>query len=180
MDLRGVAMFKNSNQNVVCARPFNIVGPGQRGPFLQATVVNQIVEIETGRRASVLELGDLEAHRDFIDVRDVASGLVALAKNGRPGEAYNLCSGRAVQVKSLADYVVSLTTSPITIASRDRTGTGGNVPYQRGSCEKTYLATGWLPLTPLEVSLADALNYSRAQRDVLYHADQRCSESASS
>jgi GDP-4-dehydro-6-deoxy-D-mannose reductase len=81
----GRLMFKQTGQPILCARGFNIIGPGQKAKLLQGTVIEQIIAIEAGRRPAIIELGDLSAYRDFIDVRDVAKGLIAVALHGEAG-----------------------------------------------------------------------------------------------
>jgi GDP-4-dehydro-6-deoxy-D-mannose reductase len=162
-DTMGHVLFKESGQRVVCARPFNMIGPGQRGPFLQSAVIDQIVSIEQGKKAPVIEVGDLSTFRDFIDVRDVASGIVALAERGAPGEAYNLCSGQPRQTKSIVDLLVGSADISIEVRSAMRKSGSADVRYQRGTFEKLRSASGWAPRYSVEDSLRDALAACRRQ-----------------
>jgi GDP-4-dehydro-6-deoxy-D-mannose reductase len=159
-DLMGKVLFKETGQHVLRARAFNIVGPGQGTTSLQGRVVEQIVEAERGRRRPVVETGDLTAYRDFVDVRDVAAGLIAIAKAGDAGEAYNLCSGNATQAKSLVDGLVALSTIPLAVKTVGRKA-GVDVARQRGSFKKLQGLTNWAPAWTLEHSLQDALDYGR-------------------
>ena len=148
-----------TGQAVIVARPFNVIGPGNCNNLLHADVARQIVEIEQGRRPPRLQLRDLSAYRDFVDVRDVAQGLVALAGKGVPGQIYNLCTEHAVQARSLVEMMVERAQSPISLESS--TGQPGDVPFQRGSFAKAENASGWQPRIALEKSLTDTLNYWR-------------------
>jgi GDP-4-dehydro-6-deoxy-D-mannose reductase len=163
-DMMGRALFKETGQHVIRARAFNIIGPGQGTTFLQGRVVEQIVEAERGHEPPVLETGSLKAYRDFIDVRDVAAGLLAVARAGEAGEAYNVCSGQAMQAKSLVDGLVAMSEIPLTIKAVGRDA-GVDVSYQRGSFEKLQRLTGWAPACSLEQSLQDALRHHRINRD---------------
>jgi GDP-4-dehydro-6-deoxy-D-mannose reductase len=162
-DMMGNALFRETGQHVIRGRAFNIVGPGQGTTSLQGRVVEQIVEVEQGRRQPIIETGDLTAYRDFIDVRDVAAGLLAIAKAGGAGEAYNLCSGRATQVNLLVEGLVARSKIPLTLRTVGRK-VGVDVPYQRGSFDKLQRLTGWAPARSLEQSLQDALDYHRSDR----------------
>jgi GDP-4-dehydro-6-deoxy-D-mannose reductase len=162
-DRMGRILFVETGQNVICARPFNILGPGQRAPLLPAIVAAQLVDIERGKRPPILELGDLSSYRDYVDARDIAEGLLSLARNGTSGEAYNLCSGRATQAKFVVEYLIGLTDIPVTIQTVSHKQPDINVPYQRGSAEKAKRLTGWSPKISLEQSLADALAHWRTQ-----------------
>jgi GDP-4-dehydro-6-deoxy-D-mannose reductase len=159
-DMMGRALFKETGQHVMRARAFNIIGPGQGATSLQGRVIEQIVEAERGHQPSVIETGSLIAYRDFIDVRDVAAGLLAVAHGGEAGEAYNVCSGQARQAKSLVDALVAMARISLTIKSVVRDA-GVDVSYQRGSFEKLHRLTNWAPVWVLEQSLQEALDYRR-------------------
>ena len=159
-DMMGRALFKETGQHVMRARAFNIVGPGQGTTSLQGRVVEQIVEAERGQRPPVIETGSLTAYRDFIDVRDVATGLLAVARAGEAGEAYNVCSGQAIQAKSLVHSLVAMSKIPLTLTAVEHEA-GFDVPYQRGSYEKLQRLRNWAPVWALDQSLQDALDYRR-------------------
>ena len=162
-DMMAMVFAGETGQQVIRARAFNIVGPGQSAAFLQGSVIAQIMEAEEGRAPPVVKTGDLSACRDFVDVRDVATGLVALATNGDAGEAYNLCSGRAVRTSYLVESLVGLSRIPLSVEAGERKIAGVNVPYQRGSFEKLRRRTGWSPTLTLERSLVDALDQRRRE-----------------
>jgi GDP-4-dehydro-6-deoxy-D-mannose reductase len=148
-------------QDIIIARPFNIVGPGQRAPMLHSTVATQLVKIERNLQPPTLQLGILSDYRDFVDVRDVATGLMALAEHGRPGEAYNLCTGRAVQVRALVEGMCALCEVHVEIIEDNLNRPRVDVPHQRGSYEKIREASGWIPKIPLATSLDDTLAFWR-------------------
>ena len=156
----GRLMFEQTGQAVMCARGFNVIGPGQKAKLLQGTIIEQIVAIEAGKRPAVIELGDLSAYRDFIDVRDVAAGLIAVASHGEAGEAYNLCSGHATQVSEFVSRLVRLARTGIAVHSHRRDGIA-NLPYQVGSNDKLRAKANWVPEIMLEKSLSDALDEGR-------------------
>jgi GDP-4-dehydro-6-deoxy-D-mannose reductase len=141
------------------ARPFNIIGPGQRAPLLYNKVAAQLVEIARGTRAAKLELGNLQSFRDVIDVRDVCEGLAAIAESGQAGEAYNLSSGTATAMREIVDQLVALSGLAVRVTTTPPAGT--DVPYQRGSHEKLSKASGWMPDVSLQTSLRDTLEWWR-------------------
>lgn len=156
----GRLLFEQTGQHVVCARGFNIIGPDQGTELLQGAVIEQIVAIEDGRQPAAVEVGDLSAYRDFIDVRDIATGLMAVAEYGEAGQAYNICTGQATQVREFIEGLVALANTPIQINLRERQGVA-NLPYQKGSYQKLKAKANWVPTIPLEKSLSDALNERR-------------------
>lgn len=148
-----------SGQDVRIARPFNIVGPGQRAPLLYAKVAALLVEIERAKRPPMLELGNLDSYRDFVDVRDVCTGLVAIAEQGQSAEVYNLCSGQATLIHSMVDALCAQAALRVEIRTQPRGAT--DVPYQRGSHAKLSALSGWRPQVTLDQSLRDTLTYWR-------------------
>ncbi len=90
------------------ARPFNHIGPRQALGFVVPDFASQLAAIKLGQKQPVMSVGNLEAERDFTDVRDVAAAYVALAEKGHPGEAYFICSGKAVSIYSLLQTLTDL------------------------------------------------------------------------
>ncbi|HMH64666.1 MAG TPA: NAD-dependent epimerase/dehydratase family protein [Rhizomicrobium sp.] len=157
----GRVLHSATGQDTVMVRPFNVIGPGACAGLLHAEVARQIVEIEQGKRAPVLKLRDLSGYRDFVDARDVAGGLVALAQRGLPGQVYNLCTERAVQAATLVERLVGNAHAHLTIEAEHAPRKFGDVSYQRGSFQKAKNTAGWAPSIGLEKSLTDTLNYWR-------------------
>jgi nucleoside-diphosphate-sugar epimerase len=90
---------------IVIVRPFNYTGPGQRGPFVVPKIVRHFAE-----RAAVIELGNIEVVRDFLDVRTVADVYGRLlAAPGIAGRTFNICSGRGVSVRAIVAALAELT-----------------------------------------------------------------------
>ncbi|MHB8919082.1 MAG: GDP-mannose 4,6-dehydratase, partial [Desulfocucumaceae bacterium] len=100
---------------VIYMRPFNHIGPFQGLGFVAADFAMQIAEIEVGLRKPVLHVGNLEAQRDFCDVRDIVRAYVLAAERGRPGEVYNVASGKASPIRHILSTLLSLARVPIGI-----------------------------------------------------------------
>lgn len=161
-DLLG-GMAAAAGQRVVRARSFNIIGPRQGAQFVSAAFARQIAEIELGRRPAVIEVGNLAAVRDFVDVRDVAWAYVAALGVGRPGQVYNVCSGVGRSVQSLLDGLLALSTAPsIEVRPVSERMQPADVPAQVGSFARLAADAGWQPSIPWEQSLQDLLDYWRA------------------
>lgn len=148
-------------RQVYIARPFNIIGPGQRAAMLQTAALRQLVEIERDTSPAILKMGYLGNSRDFIDVRDIASGLVAIMEKGQPGQAYNLCSGHATKARALVEMLVRMSEKDVVIQDVSEAPDGSDVAYQRGSADKLWRASGWAPTIQLEQSLSDSLAWQR-------------------
>jgi GDP-4-dehydro-6-deoxy-D-mannose reductase len=160
----GQLLHGNAGQATIMVRPFNVIGPGHCANLLHADVARQVVEIEAGRRPPMLKLRGLGGFRDFVDVRDVATGMIALAECGSSGQIYNLCTEQVVQAHTLVEGLIAGSGVPIGIEAESKPPKFGDVPYQRGSFAKAKNAAGWAPRVALEKSLTDTLNYWRKAR----------------
>ena len=152
---------KEAGLHVVIARPFNVIGPGQRSLLLHSAVASQLARIEYGLQPPKIALGRLDSFRDFIDVRDVASGLFSIAECGNSGETYNLCSGIALEVHSMVEALVRLSGVHAEVCIDDARQSGLQVRSQRGSFDALNRRAGWTPKVSLENSLADTLQFWR-------------------
>jgi GDP-4-dehydro-6-deoxy-D-mannose reductase len=148
---------------IVRVRPFNHTGVGQRPEFVCADFARQVARIEQGLQPPVLEVGNLEAERDFTDVRDIVAGYMALWERGAAGEAYNLCSGRGMRIGSLVEELCRRATRPIEV--RVATGRRRAAEIRRlvGSFAKAEAAVGWRPERPLGQVLDEMLAYWRTR-----------------
>ena len=142
---------------VVEARPFNHIGPRQSAGFVVPDFASQLAAIHLGRSEPVIRVGNLSPERDFTDVRDVAAAYARLAEAGRPGEAYLICSGRAVSVREVLDTLIALSGVTVEVLTDERRVNPVDTPCLYGSYAKLEAHTGWRPTIPLQRSLADAL-----------------------
>ena len=91
----------------VWARLFNIVGIGQDERHVCGRFASHAAAIRHGEIAPRLEVGSLESTRDFIDVRDVARGLILLAHHEKPHEVVNVASGRETSIGEVLRLTLS-------------------------------------------------------------------------
>jgi GDP-4-dehydro-6-deoxy-D-mannose reductase len=155
---------------VVLARPFNHIGPRQRPDFVAAAFARQVALAEAGQIEPVIRVGNLDARRDFLDVRDVVRAYYLMLTAGSSGEAYNIASGRAVAIREMLDILLSLSRRPLRVESDPARARPSDIPELRGDATKLREATGWRPDYTLEQSLRDTLDF---WRDVVRNADER-------
>lgn len=161
-DMLGLQYWLAFGMRVVRVRPFNHFGPGQSERFVLANFARQIVEAGLGRIEPVVLTGDLDAERDFLDVRDVARAYRLAVLHGVPGEVYNIASGLPRRVGDLLERMVALSGVPVTIRRDPARLRPVDVPRVMGDASKFHAATGWTPRIALDQSLADTLAYWRA------------------
>jgi GDP-4-dehydro-6-deoxy-D-mannose reductase len=146
---------------LTCLRLFNITGPGQYDCFAASSFARQIAEIEIERRAPVIRVGNLEARRDFTDVRDAAAAFWLAAAIDPPGGVFNLCSGTAVPLREVLDTLLALGRRPIEVEVESARLRRADIPELCGSPGRLVTATGWRPRIPLHETLRDLLEWWR-------------------
>ncbi|HKA23528.1 MAG TPA: GDP-mannose 4,6-dehydratase [Candidatus Eisenbacteria bacterium] len=161
-DLLGYQYFKSYGTDVVRTRGFNHEGPRRPHVFVASDFAWQISEVEKGRREPVLHVGNLDARRDFTDVRDMVEGYWLALEKGVPGEVYNLCSGKAYSIREVLDLLIGMTKCKIEVRQDPKRLRPSDVPVLLGDSSKFRKATGWEPRIPFEKTLADSLDYWRA------------------
>jgi GDP-4-dehydro-6-deoxy-D-mannose reductase len=142
---------------VVRVRAFNHTGPGQSADFVCSDFARQVARIEAGLAPPVLRVGNLEARRDFSDVRDIVRGYALLAERGEIGEAYNLCSGQAVSIGRIVEILSAESTVAIRCEEEGRRTRANEIPVVVGDAGRAA-ALGWRPAVPLQQTLRDLLH----------------------
>lgn len=147
---------------IFLTRTFNHTGPRQSPDFVCSDFARQIAFIEAGRREPVLRVGNLQAARDFLDVRDVVRAYRLLIDKGRPGVPYNVCSGKAWKIADLLKILIGLSRAKIEVQKDPARSRRADIPLLLGDPGKLRRATGWRPRYAIEEMLADLLEYWRA------------------
>ena len=156
-DLLGRQYVDAHGLRVIRTRSFNNAGPGQSDEYVVGTLTRQVAEAELGARGeALLSVGNLDAARDFTDVRDVVRAYAAAIE--LPAGAYNVCSGRSVRVRELVELLGRVASVEVRAEVDPERVRPHDVPEIRGSAERLQSATGWRPEIPLEHTLADALS----------------------
>ena len=147
----------------VRTRAFNHEGPRRGDVFVTSNFAKQIALIEAGKQPPVLEVGNLEARRDFTDVRDVVKAYWLALEKGEPGEVYNIGSGRAVTIREMLDMLLALTDVKIEVRPVPERMRPSDVELLLADVGKFNALTGWKAEIPLTKTLADTLGYWRTR-----------------
>ena len=153
----------NHDLRVVVARSFPHTGPGQTANFACSSFARQIALIEAGKQDSVLQVGNLEAVRDYVDVRDVVEAYYQLLINLKCKGIYNVCSGKGVSLASALQILLKLSEKEITIKQDPKRMRPADISYLAGDRSKLTEDTQWEPKISLEETLSALLNYWREQ-----------------
>jgi GDP-4-dehydro-6-deoxy-D-mannose reductase len=152
-ELLGLQAFLGFGQDVVVARPFNHIGPGQHPSFFVPAVARRLVDARVTHSRKV-QVGNLAARRDFTDVRDVVRAYRLLVERGEAGEVYNVCTGRDVPIREVADRLRTLLYEDAEFVEDPSLSRPIDLPVLRGDPAKLREATGWVPTWTLEETLA--------------------------
>ncbi len=146
---------------LVRTRTFHHTGPGRGEAFAESSFARQIAEIEAGLREPVLLVGNLEAVRDYTDVRDVVRAYWALLDQApaaaAAGGVFNVCSGRGRRIRELLDTLLAHAGVDLEIRVDKERLRPSDVPAQVGDPSRLEALTGWEPRIPLDKSLQDLL-----------------------
>ena len=143
-------------------RTFHHTGPGRGAAFAESSFARQIAEIEAGLQPPVVEVGNLEAVRDFTDVRDVVRAYWALLDRGESGAVYNVCSGRPTPIRHILDALIAVSGAKVEVRVDPARMRPSEVPALVGDPGRLVRVTGWQARIPLTRTLADLLEAVRA------------------
>ncbi|GJE56565.1 MULTISPECIES: NAD-dependent epimerase/dehydratase family protein [Methylobacterium] len=150
---------------LVILRPFNHTGPGQDERFVVPSFAGQIARIEAGLSPPRLEVGNLTAQRDFLDVADVARAyvdLIASAENLPSGTILNICSGQPRSIESILNDLRALALRPFTVAQAPDRMRPSEIPIAIGDAGRLHAAIGWAPSIDWAKTLSDVLAAARS------------------
>lgn len=160
-DLIAAQYHRGFNLRTIRLRLFPHTGPGRPPQFAASGFARQIARIERGLDPPVMAVGNLDPIRDFSDVRDIARAYWLAADRGRPGDAYNVGSGRGVSIREVLDLLIAR--SDVRIETRVDPDRLRPADIARLVADNSHFAadTGWQPEIPLEQTLADLLDWWR-------------------
>ncbi len=161
MDYLGYQYYQSYGLKIIRTRGFNHTGPRRGEVFAESTFAKQIAEIEKGVRKPVVYVGNLEAERDYTDVRDMVSAYYISVTKCTPGEVYNICSGKTWKIKKVLDFLISQSKIKVTVKEDPSRMRPSDVSILLGDCSQFTQETGWKTTIPFEQTLTDLLNYWR-------------------
>jgi len=166
-DLIAAQYHRGFGMATVRLRLFPHTGPRRPALFAASSFARQIARIERGLDPPRLAVGNLDAVRDFTDVRDVARAYWLAATAECAGEAYNICSGRGVTIRWVLETLLSLSDAEIDVEVDPDRLRASDIPHLVGDHSRFTNATGWQPEISLEQTLRDLLDGWRENIDRL-------------
>lgn len=151
----GLAYHQAGAVNVAIARAFNHIGPGQRREFVVPTFAAQLARVAAGLSAPVLNVGNLEAVRDFTDVRDVVAAYRLIVTGQHIGRPLNVASGRGIRIRDLLERLVEISNTTVRVHTDPSRLRPVDVPSVVGDAGLLHRLTAWEATMSLDVTLDD-------------------------
>jgi len=163
MDYLGYQYFCSYGMKIIRTRGFNHTGPRRGETFVTSNFAKQIALIEKGKQEPVIHVGNLEAERDWTDVRDMVRAYLLSVEKCDAGDVYNICTGKAVKIKDMLDMLLSMSKVKVEIKQDPSRMRPSEVPVLIGDNTKFVEKTGWKPEISFQQTMEDLLNYWRAR-----------------
>jgi len=161
MDYLGYQYFESYKMRIVRTRGFNHTGPRRGDTFAESNFAKQIAMIEKGKQEPVIRVGNLDAKRDYTDVRDMVKAYVMAVEKCDAGDVYNICTGQAIRIGDMLDMLLSYSKTKVEIKQDPSRMRPSDVPVLIGDNSKFVNKTGWKPTIGFEKTMEDLLNYWR-------------------
>lgn len=161
MDYLGYQYFESYKTKIIRTRGFNHTGPRRGDTFAESTFAKQIALIEKGKQEPIIYVGNLEAQRDYTDVRDMVQAYLLAVQKCDPGEVYNIATGHAIKIADVLAMMLGMSKVKVEIKQDPARMRPSDVPILIGDTTKFQQKTGWKPEIPFEKTASDLLNYWR-------------------
>ncbi|MFW9874098.1 MAG: GDP-mannose 4,6-dehydratase [Candidatus Thorarchaeota archaeon] len=151
--------YINFGIEIVNLRFFNQTGI-RRVNDAPSDFVRKVAEIESGRSNPIIKVGNLDPYRDFTDIKDSIIAIWLAAIKGKPGETYNICSNKRIQIRELLKIILSFSKEKIEVVE--------NFPEKLRNIDEDVILgdnskikdeLGWLPKIPIEITLKEMFIY---------------------
>jgi len=151
--------------DVIVARPFNHIGPGQSERFALSDFAKQIATMRHSAGSHKLLVGNIEVTRDFLDVRDVVRAYDMLFKGAINANVYNICASKEYLLSDLVRRLIQISGVDIAIEVNASRWRPAEQTRMLGSNSKLIQATGWAPAIDLDETLSQIYQFWEHQLD---------------
>ncbi|MGD2116055.1 MAG: GDP-mannose 4,6-dehydratase [Acidobacteriota bacterium] len=160
-DFLGYQYFMSYGLKVVRTRGFNHTGPRRGDVFVTSNFARQVARIELGLNEPVIQVGNLDAVRDFTDVRDMVRAYWLAVTRARPGEVYNIATGEGLTIREVLDRLVAMAEVEVRVKTDPERLRPSDVQILIGDSSRFRADTGWEPRIPFDRTLRDTLDFWR-------------------
>lgn len=157
----GKLYYQAYGLDILMVRAFNHIGPRQAEMFVVSDFCKQVAQIEAEAQTPVIKVGNLDAQRDFTDVRDVVRAYRLLINSGKSGELYNVGTGKALRIADILEKILFLSHKSIEVVQDPDKYRPIDIPIIVADISKITTDVSWQPTIQLETTLAETLAYWR-------------------
>jgi GDP-4-dehydro-6-deoxy-D-mannose reductase len=150
------AFGKGDKCRIKVVRTFNLIGPGLSDKLSIPSFIQRIMRASKDNADPIIKVGNLKPRRDYIDIRDAVKGYWKIVTEGKPGEIYNLGSGKSYMMEEIMDVLVSALGVRVRLETDNVLVRKNEIMNSRADISKIK-SLGWLPETELEKSLRDMI-----------------------
>ncbi|HDR00465.1 MAG TPA: SDR family oxidoreductase [candidate division WOR-3 bacterium] len=162
-DLMGYQYHQSYGLKVIRTRGFNHTGPRRGEVFASSNFARQIALIESGKQEPVISVGNLDAVRDFTDVRDTVRAYWLVIEKGEPGDVYNVATGKGWRIGAMLDILLGMAKVKVEVKPDPARMRPSDVELLLGDPAKLKAQTGWEPGYEFEQTMTDLLEYWRGR-----------------
>lgn len=163
--------FASYGFKIIRTRAFNHEGTRRDIHGANASFAYQIARIERGLQEPIVKVGNLEATRNFTDVRDLVKAYYLAMEKCVPGDLYLIGSQQIYTMKECLDTLISL--SPMKNKIKHEVKPERVRPTELrtfiGKFDKFEKLTGWKPKIPFKETMKSVLDYWREFIDKGYY-----------
>lgn len=160
-DMLAYQYYKSYDMDIIRVRSFNLTGPGRPPTYALSSFAYQIAKIEKKMSKNIISAGNLDVKRDYTDVRDAVNGYYELALKAKSGTVYNLCSGKAYNLRELLNVLISFSTTNVNVEKDISKFRPSDLSIMFGDNTKIKTEIGWIPKIDIQTTLSDLLEYWR-------------------
>lgn len=156
----------SADVKLVILRPFNHIGCGQDERFVVPSFAGQVARIEAGLSPPIVEVGDLSAKRDFLDVSDVVAAYVALMEASdelADRSTFNIASGVARPISDILDHLTSKARVSFEVRIAGDRLRPSEIPTASGNASALTATIGWRPIVSWADSITSVLDDARSR-----------------
>jgi len=148
----------NSKIRIYRAKPFNVIGPGQSENLVTGSISSQLKKIRNGLQPYELYVGNLEAERDFVDIRDVVAAYWKIMASNFSGEVFNIGSGKPIKIRNIVKNFIKFSGLDIRVLQKRKLVKKIDIPNIYADIKKIRKMLKWKPEIALKQSIKDTLN----------------------
>lgn len=167
LEYLGKMFYNVYGLKIVLTRAFNHEGPKRGKVFVISNFAKQIIDIEKGKQKPIIKVGNLDACRDWTDIRDMVAAYYLAVKKCDYGVPYNIGTGVSRSIREMLNELIKISycSDEIKVVIDKSRLRKSEVPLLQADNKKFRDKTGWSIRYTFKETLASMLDYWRNYED---------------